>query len=165
MNTSDIKLLYDYNSWANARILAAASNITDEQFLADNKFPHGGLRPTLVHAAFGEWVWRKRWLGSQQNPRWKPAEFPSFDSLKTRWLQEEIELRKFVDGLTDEKLKSEFDYVSTEGEPHRRVLWEAMTHVVTHGMQHRTEAAAMLTDLGHSPGDIDFIVFLNEAKP
>jgi len=41
----------------------------------------------------------------------------------------------------------EFDYISTEGNPHR------------------SEAAAMLTAMGQSPGDIDLIVFLNEGSP
>ena len=29
-------------------------------------------------------------------------------------------------------------------------------------MQHRSEAAALLTSYGQSPGEIDFTVFLNE---
>jgi uncharacterized damage-inducible protein DinB len=164
MNKKDIHMLYGYNCWANARILGAAAQISQAQFLAPGEFPHGGLRGTLVHTLFGEWVWRMRWQGSPQNPRWKLEDFPIFVSLKTRWLKEEILLMEFVDSLTEERLQAEFDYVSTEGNPHRRVLWEAMAHLVNHGTQHRTEAAAMLTALGHSPGDIDLIVFLNDER-
>lgn len=157
-------MLYEYNRWANARILNAAAQISDAQFLAPGDFPHGGLRGTLVHALFAEWVWRMRWQGTPPNYRLKPEEFPTFESLRTRWLEEEILLMEFVAGLTERKLKAEFDYVSTEGFPHRRVLWEAMAHMVNHGTQHRTEAAAMLTGMGHSPGDIDLILFLNKEK-
>jgi uncharacterized damage-inducible protein DinB len=37
-----------------------------------------------------------------------------------------------------------------------------MAHVVNHGTQHRAEAAALLTDYGCSPGDVDMIYFLDE---
>lgn len=163
MNTQDIRMLYEYNCWANARILGAAAQISDAQFLAPGDFPHGGLRGTLVHTLFAEWAWRMRWQGSASNFRLKPDDFPTLASLKTRWLEEETLLMEFVAGLTDKKLKAEFDYTSTEGGQHRRVLWEAMAHMVNHGTQHRSEAAAMLTDMGHSPGDIDLIVYLNEG--
>jgi uncharacterized damage-inducible protein DinB len=163
MNKQDIRLLYEYNRWANARILAAAAEISEAQFLAAGGFSHGGLRGTLVHTLFAEWVWRLRWQGSPPNVRLKPEDFLTFASLKARWLEEEIKLMEFVDGLTEKRLATEFDYISTEGNPHRRVVWESMAHLVNHGTQHRSEAAAMLTDMGHSPGDIDLIVFLNEG--
>lgn len=72
-------------------------------------------------------------------------------------------LTEFVDGLTEERLTAEFDYISTEGRAHRRVVWETMVHLINHGTQHRSEAAALLTAMGQSPGDIDLVVFLNEG--
>ena len=160
MNKQDILTLYKYNQWANAKILNAAANVTEEQFLAPAKFPHGGLQGTLVHALSAEWIWRKRWEGISPSALLRPAEFPTFDSLRTRWEVEENELMAFVDRLTDERLNRTFDYRSTKGEPFTRILWHAMVHVVNHGTQHRSEAAAQLTDFGQSPGDIDLIYFL-----
>jgi uncharacterized damage-inducible protein DinB len=163
VNTRDIRMLCEYNRWANARILAAAAPISNAQFLTPGDFPHGGLRGTLVHTLFAELAWRMRWEGSASTFRLTPENFPTFASLTTRWREEEILLMEFVAGLSDERLNAEFDYTSTEGGQHRRVLWEAMAHMVNHGTQHRSEAAAMLTGMGHSPGDIDLIVYLNEA--
>ena len=163
MNKQDILILYQYNAWSNAKILGAASNLTQEQFLEPAPFPHGSLRGTLVHSLCGEWIWRKRWEGTPNNPSWKPEEFPTFESLRSRWADEEPRLMKFVANLTDERLYSKIKYVSTEGYPHERVLWESMSHLVNHGTQHKTEAAAILTGFGHSPGDIDLIVYLNEV--
>lgn len=160
MNKQDILVLYQYNQWANARILDAAANVTTEQFLALASFPHGGLRGTLVHALSAEWIWRSRWEGTSPTSVLKPDEFLTFETLRTRWAAEETRLMNFVESITDERLNRSFDYRNTSGQPFTRILWQAMAHVVNHGTQHRTEAAAILTDLGHSPGDIDLIFFV-----
>jgi uncharacterized damage-inducible protein DinB len=162
MNKQDIQLLYKYNQWSTARILNAASNVTEEQFLAPASFPHGGLRGTLVHTLFAEWIWRNRWEGTSPDFRLRTEDFPTFESLRERWREEEDKLTAFVAGLTDERLNGRFSYKDTKGVPHEQILWRAMAHVVNHGTQHKTEAAALLTDLGHSPGDIDLIVYLIE---
>ena len=161
MNKQDILMLYKYNQWANTLILNTAANVTQEEYLAPASFPHGGLRGTLVHALFAEWIWRRRWEGTSPTKRFKPEDFPTFQALHARWAEEEKALMSFVDGLTDEKLENKFSYTSTEGTPHERIVWQAMAHLVNHGTQHRTEAAAILTDLGHSPGDIDLLGFID----
>ena len=161
MNKQDILILFKYNQWANAKILKAAANITQDQFLADSSFPHGGLRDTLVHTLFGELIYRSHWEGLSLPGRLKPEEFPTFESLRTRWFVEETRLMAFIEDLTDEKLNDYFEYLSTKGS-YQIMLWQVMTHVVNHGTQHRSEAAAMLTDFGHSPGDLDMIYFLSE---
>ena len=160
MNTQDILFLYQYNQWANARILNTAAGVTQEQFLTPVSFPHGGLRGTLVHALSAEWIWRTRWEGTSPTAVLKPDAFPTFESLRNRWAEEETQLVDFVNSMTDERLYQTFDYRNTSGKPFTRILWQVMAHVVNHGTQHRAEAAAILTDLGHSPGDIDLISFL-----
>jgi uncharacterized damage-inducible protein DinB len=164
MNTQDIQLLYQYNHWANTRILNAASKVTEKQFLSPASYPHGGLRGTLTHILFAEWLWRNRWQGESPPSGMKPEDFPTFDSLCARWEEEEKALKVLVESLTDEKLDAVFQYTTMRGIAMENILWHAMVHLVNHGTQHRSEAAAMLTELGHSPGDIDFIVFLREMQ-
>ena len=163
MNKQDILLLYNYNQWANAKILDAAANLTPEQFTAPATFPHGGLRGTLVHALSAEWIWRTRWEGTSPTYMLKAQEFPDFPSLRARWAEEEMRLMNFVSGVPEERLDNTFDYTNTAGKRFTRILWHAMAHLVNHGTQHRTEAAAMLTDFGCSPGDIDLIFFVSEV--
>mgnify|MGYP006387539569 FL=1 len=164
MNKQDILLLYKYNQWTNKKILDAVAKVTQEQFLAPASFPHGGLRGTLVHALFAEWIWRNRWEGTSPTVRLKPDDFPTFESLRTRWAEEEKLLMAFVEDVTEERLNSKFSYKATDGTPHERILWQAMAHLVNHGTQHKTEAAAMLTDFGQSPGDIDMIWYFIENQ-
>jgi len=162
VNKEDIFTLYKYNQWANAKILNSAANITRQQFLADALFPHGGLRGTLVHILFAQWIWRNRWEGNSPTYRLQPEEFPTFASFHERWMEEDNLLTQFVENLTDERLNAVIDYKNTKGSPKQQVLWKMMAHVVNHGTQHRAEAAAMLTDFGCSPGDVDMIYFLDE---
>lgn len=159
MNKEYIQTLYRYNQWANARILDAAAKLSLEQFLAPAEHPHRYLRGVLTHTLFAEWIWRKRWMGESPTVRFKPEDFPTFETLRSRWAQEEIELMKFVEQLTEEQLSAPLHYTSTEGIKYKNILWESMAHVVNHGMQHRSEAAAILTELGFSPGDLDLILF------
>lgn len=164
MNKQDILLLYQYNQWTNKKILDAVAKVTPEQFLAQSSFPHGGLRSTLVHALFAQWIWRQRWEGVSPSQRFKADDFPTFESLRARWVEEEKLLMAFVENATDESLNSKVHYKTTDGTPHAEILWQLLAHVVNHGTQHKTEAAAMLTDFGQSPGDIDMILFLRENQ-
>lgn len=160
MKQEEILCLYRYNAWANARILQAAAQVTAEQFLAPAPFSHGGLRDTLVHVLTAEWIWRNRWEGYSPKNLLKREDFPTYEALHRRWMAEENALMNFVTNLKEELLDQPVHYTTTGGKSYENILWHLMMHLVNHGTQHRSEAAAMLTTFGRSPGDIDLIVFL-----
>jgi uncharacterized damage-inducible protein DinB len=163
VRTSDILTLYEYNYWANARILSAATNVSEAQFTAPASLSHGSLRGTLVHILSAEWVWRKRCQeGASPSTLLPETDFPTLETLRLRWQTEEQAMRSFLARLHDEDLDRLVSYRTTRGTPFENTLWHLLVHVVNHGTQFRSEAAVLLTGYGQSPGDLDFIVFLRE---
>jgi uncharacterized damage-inducible protein DinB len=70
-----------------------------------------------------------------------------------RWREEEAAMRAYLGSLSDEDAQGAFYDV---------ILWQVIAHVSYHGMQHRSEAATLLTHFGHSPGDIDMVFWLDD---
>lgn len=181
MKIDEIKLLYEYNYWANWRILATCAQISPEQYVAPTSVgSYGNLRTTLVHTLDSEWAWRSAFqeyfvsldslkgnAHAEDAKMWDLAELteadvPTLDGLKERWHEEEREMRAYLGSLTDQDMNSLVRYKIPEGYVRERVLWHCLVHVVNHGTQHRSEAAALLTSYGQSPGDLDLTRFLNE---
>lgn len=164
MNIQDMQLIYEYNYWANKKILSASVNASNEQFSASASFPYGGLRGTLLHILDTEWGWRALFQSIESASDLLETDFPTLALLKTRFQEEETSMRAYLAKLQDEDMESHLRYTIDTGIQRDRILWHCLLHVVNHGTQHRSEAAALLTDYGQSPGDLDFTVFLNESK-
>lgn len=164
MNIQDIHLLYEYNYWANKKILAASANVTPEQFTASASFPYGGLHGTLLHILDTEWGWRALFQKIETASDLLPTDYPTLSAIEMRWTEEEAAMRVYLASLRDEDMESHLRYTTDTGIQRDRILWHCLLHVVNHGTQHRSEAAALLTSYGQSPGDLDFTVFLNEYK-
>jgi uncharacterized damage-inducible protein DinB len=163
MQVSNLLTLYNYNYWANARILEAAAKVSQAEFTAPAGVSHGGLRGTLVHTLMAEWIWRTR-TQERVSPTFFLFEedFPTLADLQTRWQVEEAAMRSFLYSLDNEDLTQTIHYASTKGKPLENKLWEILMHLVNHGTQTRSEAAIILTGYGHSPGDLDFIYYLRQ---
>jgi uncharacterized damage-inducible protein DinB len=172
MKIDEIKLLHDYNDWANARILAACARVSPEQYAAPDSYGRGGLRATMVHILDNIWQQRITLQGYYKEPLADEAAydatelhedaFPTFALLQERWMIEQQEMRAYLDTLTEEALNGTIRYV-IPGAMREYVVWHILLDAfLIHGGQHRSEAAALLTGYGQSPGDFDFTMFLNE---
>jgi len=164
MNRDGLRALYDYNYWANARVLNAATKVSPDQLQAPARLSHGSLRGTLVHTLGTEIVWRLR-CHEGISPSALPAEseLPTLELIRARCADEERLMRGYLASLSEGALHATVQYKTTKGAPFENVLWHLLLHVVNHGTQFRAEAAVALTGYGHSPGDLDLLVFLREG--
>ena len=163
MNIEAIHSLFDYNYWVNQRILAAAAGLSTEQFTSPGPVSHSSLRDTLVHTLGAEWAWRQRCQGSSPGGLLSQDDFPDLESLARRWREEEKTMLSYLAGLKDEDLNSIVKYTRPGGTRFEIPLWQILLHVINHGTQSRSEAAVLLTQFGHSPGDLDYMLFLRDA--
>ena len=171
MKIDEIKLLYDYNDWADARILAACARVSPEQYAAPASYGRGGLRAIMVHILDNIWQQRITLQGYYEKPLADEAAYdatelhedaiPTLAMLQERWRIEQQEMRAYLDRLTEETLNGAIRYV-IPGAIRERVVWHILFDLIIHATQHRSEAAALLTDYGQSPGDFDFTMSLNE---
>ena len=172
MKIDEIKLLYDYNNWADARILAACARVSPEQYTAPASYGRGGLRATLVHILDNIWQQRITLQGYYQKSLANEAAydatelhedaFSTLALLRERWVIELQEMRAYLDTLSEETLNGTIRYV-IPGANRERVVWHILLDAfLIHSGQHRSEAAELLTSYGQSPGDFDFSLFLSE---
>jgi uncharacterized damage-inducible protein DinB len=171
MKINEIKLLFDYNDWADGRILAACARVSPEQYATPGSYGRGGLRAIMVHILDNLWQQRITLQGYYQEPLADEAAydatelhedaFPTLAVLQERWKIEQQQMRAYLDGLTEDTLNSTIRYV-IPGVIRERVVWHILLEVIIHATQHRSEAAALLTGYGQSPGDLDFLPFPDE---
>ena len=133
MNIEDLRLIYDYNYWATHRILAAAANVTPEQYTALAAFPYASLRATLLHTLDAEYGWRMLCQRNELTFDLAEADFPTFDLAERRWRDEEAAMRGYLSGLTDADLAGLVRYTGDNGQQRERVLWHCLLHLVNHG--------------------------------
>jgi uncharacterized damage-inducible protein DinB len=96
MTKDDVQLLYEYDHWANNRVLEAASALTAEQFTRDLRGSFRSVRDTLVHIIGGEWGWLAYWkepspssafltdLWDRHDVLFNPDGFPNIAGVKSK---------------------------------------------------------------------------------
>jgi uncharacterized damage-inducible protein DinB len=164
MKSDDLLKLYDYNYWATEKLLKQAQNLSHEKFTADTTFCFGSMRGTFVHILSAEWIWRMRCQeGVSPEKMIEEGTFPELEPLRSKMIEEKTNMLGYIKTLSESDLDRTVAYKNTRGDDLENRLWHILVHVVNHGTQHRSEIAEMLTRYGHSPGDIDFIVYLRNV--
>jgi len=171
MTKDDIQLLYEYDRWANGKVLDAAAILSTEDFTRNLGGGFPSIRDTLLHIIAGEWIWLQYWkaetldmkfvadLEQQRDRLFHGEQFPTATTVRDKWREIEREQVAFVASTSEEALYRML--------PERTVwvpLVQLMQHVANHSTYHRGQVALMMRQLGVPAVPTDFHVFLADRQ-
>jgi uncharacterized damage-inducible protein DinB len=153
MNTIEhLRELFNYNDWANRRIIVALKTNKSERALR-----------ILAHLLVTEREYFERLYGKDSTgfDFWPDLSLEDCGRLaqETAGAYEKL-LRRFE----DEGLGIAARYRTSEGIPHENTYRELLTHVLFHSSIHRGNVILKLREEGFTPPKIDYIIYLRETK-
>jgi uncharacterized damage-inducible protein DinB len=172
MTKDEIALLYEYDRWANNRVLQAASALSAEQFTRNLGGSFRSVQHTLLHIIAGEWGWLAYWKEPSADPAFvadllhrrddlfNPQACPDLAAVQLKWAEVEREQVAFVNDLTNEALHKLLPFRSKQVR-----LAHLMQHLANHSTYHRGQIALMMRQLDVEPLPTDFHIFLLQAAP
>ncbi len=156
--------LYEYGAWVNRRLLEAAAALTEEQFKRKVLPGFGSVHLTLVHILGAEVIWFARWQGQSPKTILLPSELPTVTAIRERWAELTDERRANLASLDEAELAATVHWTNLRGQPYALPRWQVLLHCANHSTHHRSEVAAMLTELGHEPDSTDLLeYYLDQA--
>ncbi len=147
-----LRELFDYNDWANRRIVAALKINRSEK-----------ARKILAHLLITEQEYFERLYGKDS------TNFDFWQNLSAdecgELAQENAErFERLLRRFDDEGLGQTTSYKTSEGVPYTNTFRELLTHVLFHSSIHRGNIMLQTRGEGFAPPPIDFIIYLRENK-
>jgi uncharacterized damage-inducible protein DinB len=156
-----VKLFAHYNKWANARLYAAALDLSEQSYRLHIGVFFGGLHGTLNHLLLTDRLWLKRLTGEGDHPNELDAIlYEDRMELACARNAEDERLIKVIERYDEAALKSLHSYKTTSGMPQSQVLADILMHLFNHQTHHRGQAHACLSILtGGEPPSLDILAF------
>jgi uncharacterized damage-inducible protein DinB len=157
-DTSVLSTLFAHNAWANLKLLNFCEHLSNEQLDATAIGCFGTIRDTLLHIVGAEVSYVKRVNGKLPAQPLAPGQVPEFAMLKdaARWASDEL-LQLALSAREDTSVRE------------RDARWVAeyklaslMVQAITHSTEHRTQIAAIITQLGMEPPDMSGWKYMEE---
>lgn len=141
--------LYDYNTWANARVLGAL----EQQQCSDSKtillFSH-------VMAAQLLWLHRVQGWPPPEVELWKQY---SMEELQAMHVKGAEGWRNYIAGTEEKEFYRALKYTNYSGQAFENRVLEILAHTVNHATYHRGQIALRMREQGYEPINTDLITY------
>lgn len=147
-----IRHLFNYNDWANRRLIVAVKESTNSRTLE-----------ILGHLLTTELEYYERLFGKDSTGFnfWPTLSIESCGDL-ARQTAEKYE--KLLRRFDEDGLNISASYKTSEGSVCENSYREILSHVLLHSATHRGNVITRLRDEGIAPPQIDYIIYLRETK-
>jgi len=157
-----LRFLFQYNAWADRRLLDACGALSNEQFTRNLGSSFTSVRDTVAHLYGAEWVWNERFQGRSPSSLLGGAGFPELASVRAKLEEMDQYYIDFVSRLTQKDLERVIRYKALNGDEFSNPLWQSLHQLTNHGSYHRGQVVTMLRQLGVKPVSTDLIMFYRE---
>ncbi len=153
----------DYSAWASAQLVAAATELTQDEIMRDFGTADKSVLGTLVHLFGADRVWLSRLKQEPANVFLTEADYQlavlqnDWPALYRRW-------KEWAAGISDADARAEVDYKDMRGNPYRQPVGPLVLHVVNHGTHHRGQVSGFLRAMGHTPPKLDLVFYYRQLQ-
>lgn len=147
-----LRALYDFNDWANRRLLVHLKSNPSEK-----------ARKLLAHILITEKEYYERLYGKDSTgfDFWQDSSLENCSDL-ARETSENFE--RLLKNFDEEGLGQTAQYKTSEGAACENDFREMLTHVLLHSAAHRGQINQTLREEGFEPVPVDYIIYLREFK-
>lgn len=157
--TPQLQTLFAYKFDTTHRLLAIARELQEDELERDPEYGRGSVKALFVHLLSADRGWRIGLETGQQPEGIQADQYPDLDSLQQAFEEEGSAWQTYLASLDQQAVSSEIELTTRRGMKRTFPRWRIIHHLLLHGMQHHAELAQLLTEYGHSPGDLDFIFY------
>lgn len=157
-----LRFLFQYNQWADRRMLDACGSLSNEQFTRNLGSSFSSVRDTAAHLYGAEYVWNERIHGRSPTALVSGAGFPDLASVRAKIEEMDAYFIDYVSKLTQQDLDRVIRYKGFTGEEFSNPLWQSLHQLTNHASYHRGQITTLLRQLGVKPVSTDLIGYYRE---
>ncbi|MGE5345135.1 MAG: DinB family protein [Acidithiobacillales bacterium] len=160
----DLRALYDYNAWANERLVRTLRELPEADYVREMGGGWPSVRATFVHIAGATDAWAERFAGKDVLVLPKESDLPKLADAVALLTRAEEKHRAHLATLTPERLGRPFTWTNLSGQVRTAPFGIVVRHVVNHQTYHRGQVASMVRRLGVKPTSTDMVVWGIETQ-
>ncbi|CAM4480443.1 DinB family protein [Paenibacillus tarimensis] len=150
-----LSLLYDYNIWANDRVINHLKSLPSEVFYREVSLGFSSLAEVISHIASADGVWHARLKGDTPPPA---VIFRDIEEASSHIKQLQAQIREYLLSVRD--ADQQVTYKSLKGHEYTNTVSEIIHQIVNHGTYHRGNISTILRSIGYEGILTDYIAYL-----